>query len=89
MNVVKNKDGKEENREKALKELINLCQFNNILPPKDVNCHISQCISNILNKRNYKGHNAEDTPNDTIIVQNIQKTITLYLYTTMQFMNIS
>ena len=89
MSVVKNNEGMDETREKALKELINLCQSNKILPPRDANCHITQCISNLLSKRNFRGHNAEDTPNDTIIVQNIQKTITLYLYTTMQFMNIS
>lgn len=87
--VVKNNEGMDEIREKALKELINLCQSNKILPPRDANCHITQCISNLLSKRNFRGHNAEDTPNDTIIVQNIQKTITLYLYTTMRFMNIS
>ena len=71
-----------------LKDLINLCQTNNILPRRDDRCHITQCVSSMLQKRNYRGHNAEDTPNDTIIVQNIQKSLTLYLYTSMQFKNL-
>ena len=71
-----------------LKDLINLCQTMNVLPKKDNMCHITQCVSNVLNKRNYRGHNAEDTPNDTIIVQNIQKAITLYLYTSTQIKNL-
>ena len=75
---------KSDGKDMQLKDLINLCQTINVIPKKDDMCHITQCVSNMLNKRNYRGHNAEDTPNDTIIVQNIQKTITLYLYTSMQ-----
>lgn len=79
---------KNDGQHMMLKDLIELCQNNTILPKRDEDCHITDCIKNILNKRNYRGHNAENTPNDTIIVQNIQKTITLYLYTSMQFMKI-
>ena len=79
---------KSDGKDMQLKDLINLCQTINVIPKKDDMCHITQCVSNMLNKRNYRGHNAEDTPNDTIIVQNIQKTITLYLYTSMQIKNL-
>ena len=79
---------KTDGKDMQLKDLINLCQTMNVLPKKDNMCHITQCVSNVLNKRNYRGHNAEDTPNDTIIVQNIQKAITLYLYTSMQIKNL-
>lgn len=79
---------KTDGRDMQLKDLINLCQTNNILPRRDDRCHITQCVSSMLQKRNYRGHNAEDTPNDTIIVQNIQKSLTLYLYTSMQFKNL-
>lgn len=77
---------KADGKDMQLFDLITLCQSKRILPKKDVVCHISQCISNMLTKRNFKGHNAESTPNDAIIIQNIQKCITLYLYTSMQFM---
>ena len=79
---------KTDGKDMQLKDLINLCQTMNVLPKKDNICHITQCVSNVLNKRNYRGHNAEDTPNDTIIVQNIQKAITLYLYTSTQIKNL-
>ena len=79
---------KTDGKDMQLKDLINLCQTMNVLPKKDNICHITQCVSNVLNKRNYRGHNAEVTPNDTIIVQNIQKAITLYLYTSMQIKNL-
>lgn len=81
--VVKIK-GENKGKEMQLKDLINQCQENNILPKKEVDCFVSKCISHILTTRNFKGHNAENTPNDTIIVQNIQKVLILYLYTTMK-----
>lgn len=68
-----------------LKKLIELCQNERILPRKEDRCYISSCIGGILKKRNFKGHNAEDTPTDNIIVQNIQMAIILYLYISMQF----
>jgi hypothetical protein len=77
---------KTDGKDMQLFDLITLCQSERILPNRDMACHISHCIGNMLNKRNFKGHNAENTPNDAIIIQNIQKCITLYLYTTMQFM---
>jgi hypothetical protein len=79
---------KNDGQHMMLRDLIELCQNNTILPKKDEECHITDCIKNILYKRNYRGHNAENTPNDKIIVQNIQETITLYLYTSTQFMKI-
>lgn len=79
---------KEDGRDKQLKELIALCQTQHILPNRDEN-NISRYIGNMLKNRNWKGHNAEDTPNDVVVIQNIQQCLTLYLYTTMRFMNIS
>lgn len=76
---------KEDGKEKQLKDLITLCQTQHILPNRDEN-NISRYIGNMLKNRNWKGHNAEDTPNDVVIIQNIQQSITLYLYTSMQFM---
>ena len=76
---------KTNGKDMQLKDLINLCQKINLLPEENERCHVTYCISNMLIKRNYRGHNAEETPNDTIIVTNIQKALTLYLYTSMQF----
>ena len=76
-----------EGRDLQLQKLIDLCQRNDFFPKREDKCHISSCIGGMLKKRNYKGHNAENTPNDNIIVQNIQMAIILYLYISMQFRN--
>ena len=76
---------KEDGKYKQLKELIALCQTQHILPNRDEN-NISRYIGNMLKNRNWKGHNAEDTPNDVVVIQNIQQCLTLYLYTSMRFM---
>lgn len=78
---------KDDNKELQLqlKDLIILSQQNGILPVRGRN-NISYYIGEILKTRNWKGHNAEDTPNDVEIIKYIQKCITLYLYTSMRFM---
>ena len=75
----------ENHKELQLQKLINLCQEYKILPKQEQECYITSCISNILTKRNYRGHNAENTPADAFVISNVQMVATLYLYTSMRF----
>ena len=77
--------GDEEGNLLQLKRLIDLCQSEGLLPKRGDGCHVTRCIAHMLRNRNFKGHNAEDTPDDVTIIRNIQEEITLYLYTSMRF----
>lgn len=64
-----------------LGENIKDLQDRGVLPKQEEICYINTYLEKIRKRRNYKGHNLENTPNDEEIARYTNTFITLFLYT--------